>query len=158
MNKSLQRVLSCHVYQGNFVLSSGKRSNWYVDVKAALTDPYVAYTIHCELHNRFPIAYLIASGYGGYGIAVATGESCYVVRGKGQPIGQKPPLGSLVILIDDVYTTGKTFRSLEDLAAINGWSVVGRLVIVNRADQLPDNIVALLSFKRGVWGPGVNLA
>jgi orotate phosphoribosyltransferase len=141
---------------------------YYVDVKAAIGDPYVLRTIVDALVPRcaMAISTVVACGYGGVPIAAAfcdkSGRYLTMIRekpknhGKGGMVdGHVPTKGEFVMLFDDVTTTGQTFREMEKVIAPFGVLVGARVVVVNRGGV--KGIESLTSIKKiephGADGP-----
>ncbi len=134
---------------GDFTLSSGRKSRYYIDIKKASTDPGILKQIAVEIKNKLQQRsisgdYIGCVALGGVPIAVAvsleTSLPLVIVRKetkdygtKGQIIGDPKP-GSSIILVEDVTTTGgsvlKAIKILED----EGLEVRYVLVVVDREE------------------------
>lgn len=135
------------VKKGKFVLTSGKTSNFYVDMKKVLGYPKVSELIcgeFCKLVDKR--ATCVASiGYGGLPLAARVslklGLPLVVVREKPRDHGLKnlidgyvPTEKDKVAIVDDVFTMGtsmlKIIKALEKTKA----KILAGYVVVNRGD------------------------
>ncbi|MEE9611451.1 MAG: orotate phosphoribosyltransferase [Desulfatiglandales bacterium] len=124
---SLKEKIKPHIKTGNFTLSSGKKSKFYVDIKKASTDPDILKEIAEEM------AALIGSqkpdtiaGMAVGGIPIATALSLetkvpfIMVRKESKEHGTLSKIegtfspGAKVVVVEDVTTTGGSA-----LAAVN---------------------------------------
>ena len=128
---------------GDFTLASGAKSDVYIDVKRAWTDPARLELLAAALAPRVGSTDRLAGmELGAVPLLVATAlrtRHPYVVlrkaskeHGTRQPFEGEIPPGSRVLLIEDVSTTGgSTLRSIEIVR--NAGGVVDRaLVVVDR--------------------------
>ncbi len=128
---------------GDFTLTSGEKSDVYIDVKRAWTDPGRLATIAHALALRVGSEERLAGmELGAVPLVVATALETrrpYVVlrkaakeHGTKQAFEGEIPAGSRVLLIEDVSTTGgSSIRSVEIVRAAGG--IVDRaLVVVDR--------------------------
>ncbi len=115
------------VEYGEFVLASGAKSSYYLDVKSALVNPAVLKAIGQEIAGMASFDVVAGVAVGGVPIAVATslasGEPYAIIRagekshGKaGRIIGKVA--GKRVLLVEDVTTSGgSVIRGIEALRA-----------------------------------------
>ncbi|MDS0256109.1 orotate phosphoribosyltransferase [Thermoplasmatales archaeon AK] len=116
---------------GDFVLTSGKKSNYYVDIKDAATDPEVLKRIASALVPRIASSFIAGVELGAVPILVATALTAnlrYIIIRKERKHGTGKlnigdiPAGQEVEIIEDVVTTGnsvlKAARFLRDNGAI----------------------------------------
>ncbi len=141
---------------GDFVLSSGKRSNVYVDVKQAITKPGTLGKIAdlmAEKLGDVDFDRIACIELGGVPIAVAlslrTGRELVIFRKKRKDygtaddrIGEVRP-GDRVVVVEDVVTTGKSAKSVVDRVEGLGGEVVAILAVVDR-EESDLNVRALL--------------
>ncbi|MDD1720276.1 MAG: orotate phosphoribosyltransferase [Methanoregulaceae archaeon] len=104
------------VVYGDFVLASGARSTYYIDIKTALTDPGILGMIGQEISTRHKGFEAVAGvAVGGIPIAVsvslASGKPYVIIRKEekshgrnGMVIGNPSGLG--ILLVEDVTTSG----------------------------------------------------
>ena len=125
---------------GEFTLTSGEKSDVYIDVKKAWTDPRNLDLLSRALANRVgTVDRLAGMELGAVPLVVATAlrtRHPYVVlrkaakeHGTRQPFEGDITPGLRVLLIEDVTTTGgSTLRSVEIVRAAGG--VVDRVLVV----------------------------
>jgi orotate phosphoribosyltransferase len=139
---------------GEFTLASGEKSDVYVDVKRAWTDPrrldLLARALAAHVGNTDRLA---GMELGAVPLVVATalrtGHPYVILRkaakehGTRQPFEGEIPSGQRVLLIEDVATTGgSSERSVEIVRAAGG--VVDRvLVVVDRESGARERLGAL---------------
>ncbi len=139
---------------GEFTLASGERSDVYVDVKRAWTDPHRLDLLARALEARVGAADRLAGmELGAVPLVVATalrtGHPYVILRkvakehGTRQPFEGEIPAGQRVLLIEDVATTGgSSGRSVEIVRAAGG--VVDRvLVVIDRESGARERLGAL---------------
>lgn len=102
---------------GNFLLSSGKISNYYVDIKSILTKPSVLVPISSEIAHNYKFDMVAGVAVGGIPLAVSisiiTDTPYAIIRSSKKNYGKKDVvIGKVnnknVILVEDVTTTGKS--------------------------------------------------
>lgn len=129
MVKSIAHLLKENgaVEYGEFVLSSGVKSSYYLDVKSAIANPAVLKVIGREIKKIASFDVVAGVAVGGVPIAVATalasGKPYAIIRageklhGKGGQIIGKVG-GLAVLLVEDVTTSGgSVIRGIEVLRA-----------------------------------------
>lgn len=138
--------------KGDFTLTSGKKSNFYVDIKSLMFDCNALRLLSIPLVGSLDIIYPEAESVGGMelgSVPLTTAmalKGCvdhFVVRKQPRNHGTKSQIEGIcrgpVVLVDDVLTTGgslmKTKRIIEDA----GIEVLGAIVVVNREDDLVDD-------------------
>jgi orotate phosphoribosyltransferase len=125
---------------GDFTLASGEKSDVYIDVKRAWTDPKRLDLLARALASRVgTVDRLAGMELGAVPLVVATalrtGHSYVVLRKSAKEHGTRQPYegdispGLRVLLIEDVTTTGgSTLRSVEIVRGAGG--VVDRVLVV----------------------------
>ncbi|HTZ62351.1 MAG TPA: orotate phosphoribosyltransferase [Thermoplasmata archaeon] len=125
---------------GDFTLSSGKKSDVYVDVKKAWPDPRRLETLARALAERAGAEERLAGMELGavplvVAVALRLGRPYVVLRKAVKEHGTKQayegeiPPGSRVLVVEDVTTTGgTTLRSVEIVRSAGG--VVDRVLVV----------------------------
>ncbi|MCX5711550.1 MAG: orotate phosphoribosyltransferase [Candidatus Omnitrophica bacterium] len=144
---------------GNFTLSSGKASKYYLDGRIITLTPEGAYLTAKIILNMIKSRVIDALGGPTMGADPITGAvaalshiekiplKCFIVRkaakehGTGRQIeGPELKSGSKVILVDDVATSGKSL--IEAKAALDKVGVVieSAIVIVDRKEGAKENL------------------
>ncbi len=165
MVKILASLLAVHgaVRRGDFLLASGIRSNVYVDIKSALTDPGVLSAIALEIAGRCSFETVAGVAVGGIPIAVAVslaaGKPYAIVRREekghgtgGRIIGEVAGLPTL--LVEDVTTAGGSVLSAVRILREAGAKVETVITIVDREEGAAGslaaegvNLIALVTLK-----------
>ncbi len=146
---------------GDFVLTSGKRSNYYVDIKDAATIPDILDEISAEIASRITVDKIAGMELGAVPITVAAAvrkKIPYLVLRKERAHGTKKLIigqlseGEEVELIEDVVTTGGSLLKAANLVRENGGIVKKAIVVVDREEggreMLLENGVELQSVVR----------
>jgi orotate phosphoribosyltransferase len=139
---------------GDFTLTSGEKSDVYIDVKKAWTDPArLTMLAHALAAHAGSEERLAGMELGAVPLVVAvaleTGRPYIVLRkaakehGTRQPFEGEIPAGSRILLIEDVTTTGgSTARSVDIVRAAGG--VVDRaLVVLDREHGARERLAAV---------------
>jgi len=139
---------------GEFTLTSGQKSDVYIDVKRAWTDPHRLELLARALASRVGITDRLAGmELGAVPLVVATalrtGHSYVVLRKATKEHGTRQAFegdivpGLHVLLIEDVTTTGgSTLRSVEIVRGAGG--IVDRvLVVVDRESGAAAHLAAV---------------
>ena len=133
------------VKYGSFTLSSGRQSDYYVDMKLAMTEPAVLRMIAKEAAKHVKGATRLAGMELGavplvVAVALETNLPYLIVRkekkgyGTGNKVEGKMNKGDKVVILEDVTTTGAS--SLKAVAAIreSGCLVDKVVVVVDRQE------------------------
>lgn len=139
------RILTTSLIYGDFLLSSGKRSHYYVDKYKFLCDPTLLREVaRALLAKTPPETERIAGVEGGAGLLVTAMSlessipSLIVRKGrKGYGTdnwveGTWEP-GMKVTLVEDVVTTGAQMAAAAQALAAGGFQVIKLLSVVNRS-------------------------
>jgi orotate phosphoribosyltransferase len=130
---------------GEFTLTSGKKSHYYVNVKLAYTDPHVLRTIAQEM-GKFTKGYDRVAGMelGAVPIAVAvsmeTGLPFLMIRKTAREHGTRSRIegtmkpGDKVIVVEDVATTGGSLVQSVEAIRESGGIVDTAVVVVDREE------------------------
>lgn len=138
---------------GKFILSSGKESDYYVNMKMAITDPRILNLIAKIISNQIiedKIDKIAGPALGAVPIATAVSLeskiSMLMVRkekkgyGTSQLIEGNLKEGDSIIVVEDVTTTGnsliKAIKALEE----NGGIIKKAFVIVDRDEGALENL------------------
>ncbi len=144
---------------GDFTLTSGKKSTYYVDIKEACTNPATLSEICEELEKKSIYGTIAGMELGAVplivGISLKTDKPYVIVRKgernhgtKKQIIGNIIP-GSKIDLIEDVVTTGNSLLKTALALRENGAIVDHAVCVVDREsggeDLLKENGIKLES-------------
>jgi orotate phosphoribosyltransferase len=100
---------------GEFTLASGQKSSYYVDVKTAMTDPYLLAAIASSITASLKFDVVAGVAVGGIPLAVATAMVAHkpyvIIRASEKDHGKKNVIiGNVhnknVLLVEDVTTSG----------------------------------------------------
>ena len=142
----LKEELKKFVLRGEFVLSSGKRSDYYFDLKEAFGNPelltYSADKLY-SLVDKKP-DFVASTGLGGTILATAIslrqGINLTLIRGEKKTYGTcnilegyTPKEGEAGIIVDDVFTTGSSILRAMNEVLKCGAHVYGGYVVVRRS-------------------------
>jgi orotate phosphoribosyltransferase len=132
---------------GHFVLTSGKESSYYVDIKQASTNPKVLQEIANEMaslteDNNYELIAGMELGAVPLAVALAlqTQKPYVIIRkekpshGTGKQVIGKAASGQKVLLVEDVATTGGSVIKAIDVLRGEGLTVDKVLVVVDREE------------------------
>ncbi len=134
---------------GEFTLTSGKKSNFYVDVKQASTNPRILKEIAVKMAEHVGDANKIAGmELGAVPLAVAVSLECdlpfLIIRkkerahGTGKLIEGNLDPGDKVLLVEDVTTTGSSVVKAADIIREAQGEVTKAIVVVDREEGALD--------------------
>ncbi|MDI9624087.1 MAG: orotate phosphoribosyltransferase [Methanothermobacter sp.] len=138
---------------GSFILSSGKKSNYYVDIKKAITDPQIldliAELIKVEIKGE-KIDRIAGPALGAVPIATAvslkTKKPLIIIRKEKKEYGTSKLIegsikeGDHVAIVEDVTTTGNSLLRAIKIIEENGGQVKRAFVIVDREEGARENL------------------
>lgn len=151
--------LNCALQKGEFILSSGKKSNYYLDGRLITLSPEGAYLVASLF--LYKLAGLEVEAVGGptlgadpiVGALAALSYlennplSTFIVRKEAKGHGTKrqfegPALhpGARVVVVDDVATTGKAMLEAKQVLDNMQLKTVKALVIVDRLEGAGENL------------------
>ncbi len=141
------------VRRGDFTLSSGEKSTYYIDLKDAYTRPEVMREIIESMMERIrglEIDRIGGMELGAVPIAVAlsmaSGIPFFIVRkekkghGAGKRIEGKLEKNDRILLVEDVATTGGSVASASRAVREAGGACVKALAVVDRLGGAKDNL------------------
>ncbi|UXM85244.1 orotate phosphoribosyltransferase [Methanococcus aeolicus] len=151
----LLKEVEC-VQFGDFTLASGKKSNYYVNIKKATTNPKILKTvaqlinIYIEEDKKNPNLKIAGVELGSVSIATAvsleTEKDLIIIRKKAKDYGTKSKIegtlnnGDTVIMVEDVTTTGgSVIKAIQEVRE-NGGIVDKVFVIVDRNEGAKENL------------------
>lgn len=157
-NKDLIAALkNCGAIQlGEFTLSSGKKSNYYIDIKKASTEPETLRLIGkkaTEIIKSIKVDYVGGVELGGVPIATAvsleSGLPMILIRktskgyGTGGKLIGRLEKGTRVILLEDVTTSGGSVKNAVSSIRDEGGNIDTVITVVDRADGAKENLKSI---------------
>jgi len=141
------------IKRGQFTLSSGKKSDYYVDIKNAITDPQIldliADLIKMDIKDD-EIDKIAGPALGAVPIATAislkTKKPLIIIRkekkeyGTSKLIEGKIKKGEKIAIVEDVTTTGNSLLRAIKVIEENGGRVKRAFVIVDREEGAEENL------------------
>lgn len=142
------RVREAALLEGDFVLSSGKRSRFYVDKYLFSTEPGLLRDLARALSERLPTGVMRLAGvelgavplvaavslYGGLPFCIVRKGAKEYGTGKGIE-GRALEAGEKVALIEDVVTTGSQVLRAAAIMEDTGAEVSGIVAVLDRRDE-----------------------
>ena len=136
---------------GDFTLTSGKMSNYYVDLKAAFTDPALLMRVVEELAPHTEGVHRMAGTELGavpllVALALETSLPYVIIRKEGRVHGTGGAYegevheGDRVLLVEDVATTGGTLRRATELLRGEGALVDLAVCVVDREEGAAEGL------------------
>ncbi|MFQ6012797.1 MAG: orotate phosphoribosyltransferase [Thermoplasmata archaeon] len=136
---------------GAFTLASGKKSPYYVDLKAAFTDPVLLRRVVRRLvPHAAGVQRMAGTELGAVPLLVALAletELPYVIlrkearaHGTGRAYEGDVHPGDRVLLVEDVATTGGTLRRATDLLRGEGAVVERAVCVVDREEGAGESL------------------
>ncbi|RAP46802.1 MAG: orotate phosphoribosyltransferase [Methanosphaera sp. rholeuAM74] len=136
---------------GDFTLSSGKKSDYYVDMKKAITLPEilscVAHLITLDIEGS-DVTKVAGPALGAVPIATATSliskKPMLMIRKQKKSYGTSKQIegelveGDRVVIVEDVTTTGGSLLKAIDVIEDNGGKITKAFVIVDREEGAKD--------------------
>jgi len=128
---------------GDFVLTSGKKSSYYVDIKEAATDPMVLKAISEEIAKKITAGKIAGMELGAVPLIVSVSilkSIPYVILRKSITHGTKKltvgkiDTGETIDMVEDVVTTGNSLLKAVNLIRENGGIVKRAICVVDRMD------------------------
>lgn len=155
------------IKSGDFTLSSGKKSKYYIDIKKASASPRILKQVALEISEKIKqhsikVDYIGCVALGGVPIAVAvsmeTGLPLIIIRKEAKEYGTKGQIvgdfikNSTVLMVEDVATTGGSVLKAIKLLKGEGLIIHQVIVVVDReegaTDALADEGVELIPLVR----------
>ncbi|HEX9907763.1 MAG TPA: orotate phosphoribosyltransferase [Thermoplasmata archaeon] len=164
MEKLLKQMLKDMkvVQTGEFVLSSGKKSNYFVNIKRASTDPKVLREIGKAIAPHVGDCKIAGMALGAVPLTVAvaleTDRPFVMVRKEPKDHGTKDLIegqvqpGDKFVVVEDVATTGASTMRVVNALREKGANVLRAIVVVDREegarDLLTEHGIELISIFR----------
>lgn len=152
-NRLAEKIKDQAVKRGDFTLTSGKKSSFYIDIKKAYTDPHtmnlivegMAEVIKDEHFDR-----IAGMELGGVPIATAlslkTNLPFIIIRKKKRTHGTNSRIegdlknGEKVIMVDDIVTTGGSIKNGIEALKDEGVECKKVIAVVDRLEGASDNL------------------
>ena len=146
INELAQKVRDVALLEGDFILSSGRRSNYYLDKYRIETNPEILAVVADGLTDKIlPETDLLAGPELGAiplvtAVGLKTGINFLLVRKKAKDYGTKNVVeglyekGQKVILIEDVLTTGGQAVTAADSLGELGLEVLKIVCVIDREE------------------------
>ncbi len=138
---------------GKFTLSSGRKSDYYVDMKKAITDPQIlslVAKIITHMISDHQIDKIAGPALGAVPIATAVALhsdiSMLMIRKAQKDYGTSKLIegdlkkGDKVIVVEDVTTTGKSLLKAVKAVIDNGGQIERAFVVVDREEGAVDEL------------------
>jgi orotate phosphoribosyltransferase len=132
------------VQTGDFILASGKKSHYFVNIKRACTDPKILREIAKEMAPHVDQAKVAGMALGAVPLAVAvaleTGMPFVMVRKEPKDHGTKELIegevipGEKFVVVEDVATTGGSTMRVVSALREKGANVSKAVVVVDREE------------------------
>ena len=146
-----QKLVDCGAVKfGDFTLTSGKKSSYYVDLKLASTDPSILKEIAAEFAKLLPenIDFIAGMELGAVPLAAAlsleTGIPYSMIRKSNREHGTgtriEGPSKGRAVLVDDVATTGGSNIESIKMLTDEGVDVSMVLVVVDREEGAAESM------------------
>jgi len=147
----LLREVECIKF-GDFILSSGKRSDYYIDIKKATTNPKVLKLVGEMIADEIKDENVKVAGVELGSVPIATAVSIIsqkpllIVRKKAKDYGTKNKIegelnkGDRVVIVEDVTTTGGSVLKAVKEIRENGGIVDKVFVVVDRMEGAIENL------------------
>jgi orotate phosphoribosyltransferase len=138
---------------GKFTLSSGRESDYYVDMKRAITNPFIleeAAEMVAESIGENKIDKIAGPALGAIplvtAVSIKTGIPMLMIRKSKKDYGTSQLIegdlneGDRVVVLEDVTTTGNSLKDAIDAIQCNGGMVERAFVVVDRAEGALENL------------------
>lgn len=138
---------------GKFTLSSGRESDYYVDMKRAITNPSIlgeAAKLISEEIDKSEVDIIAGPALGAIPIVTAvslyTGKPMIMIRkarkdyGTSQQIEGDLHNGDRVVVLEDVTTTGNSLKDAIQAISDNGGQVIMAFAVVDRMEGALENL------------------
>lgn len=152
---NLIQLLTTHqvIKFGKFTLASGRESDYYVDMKKAITDPQILSQICKIITDKIAgskVNKVAGPALGAVPIATAvslsSGIPMLMIRKSKKGYGTSKLIegdleeGDQVVVVEDVTTTGNSLLNAIDAVNANGGVVVRAFVVVDREEGATRNL------------------
>jgi len=148
----IKRIKETAYLEGDFVLRSGKRSKYYLDKYLFETCPDILKALGAEFarHITDEVTLIAGAELGGVALAAATametGKNWVIIRnskkgyGTGKLIEGKLNKGDVVLLVEDIATTGGQVIEAAKVITEAGAKVKKIVAVIDRKQGAEENI------------------
>jgi len=153
-NELIKRVKETAYLEGDFILRSGKRSKYYLDKYLFETCPDILKALGKEFakHATDDVTLIAGAELGGIALAASTamesGKKWVIIRnskkdyGTGKLIEGKLNKGDVVLLVEDIATTGGQVLEAAKVITEAGATVKKIVAVIDRKQGAGENITA----------------
>ena len=148
----IRRIKETAYLEGDFVLRSGKRSKYYIDKYLFETSPDILKALGEEFarHAAGDVTLIAGAELGGVALAaataMATGKNWIIVRnskkgyGTGKMVEGVLKEGDVVLLVEDIATTGGQVLEAAKIITEAGATVKKIVCVIDRKQGAGENI------------------
>ena len=148
----IQRIKETAYLEGDFTLRSGKKSKYYLDKYLFETCPDILKTLGAEFakHMTDDVTLIAGAELGGVALAaataMATGKNWVIIRnskkgyGTGKMVEGVLKKGDVVLLVEDIATTGGQVLEAAKIIAEAGATVERIVCVIDRRQGAEENI------------------
>jgi len=149
----IKRIKETAYLEGNFVLRSGKRSKYYLDKYLFETCPDILRALGKEFAGRMTddVTLIAGAELGGVALAastaMATGKNWVIIRnskkgyGTGKMVEGVLKAGDVVLLVEDIATTGGQVLEAAKIITEAGATVEKIVCVIDRKQGAEENII-----------------
>jgi orotate phosphoribosyltransferase len=153
-NELIKRVKETAYLEGDFILRSGKRSKYYLDKYLFETCPDILKALGKEFgkHVGDDVTLIAGAELGGVALAAAaameTGRNWVIIRNSKKDYGTsklvegKLNKGDVVLLVEDIATTGGQVLEAAKVITEAGAKVKKIVAVIDRKQGAGENITA----------------
>jgi orotate phosphoribosyltransferase len=153
-NELIKRVKETAYLEGDFILRSGKRSKYYLDKYLFETCPDILKELGKEFakHVGNDVTLIAGAELGGVALAAAaameTGKNWVIIRnskkdyGTGKLVEGKLNKGDVVLLVEDIATTGGQVLEAAKVITEAGATVKKIVAVIDRKQGAGENITS----------------
>jgi len=153
-NDLIKRIKETAYLEGDFVLRSGKRSKYYLDKYLFETCPDILKALGKEFakHVGDDVTLIAGAELGGVALAAATametGKNWVIIRnskkgyGTGKLVEGKLNKGDVVLLVEDIATTGGQVLEAAKVITEAGAKVKKIVAVIDRKQGAGENVTA----------------
>ena len=149
----IKRIKETAYLEGDFVLRSGKKSKYYLDKYLFETCPDILKALGEEFagHMTDDVTLIAGAELGGVALAastaMATGKNWVIIRnskkgyGTGKMVEGISKAGDVVLLVEDIATTGGQVLEAAKVITETGATVKKIVCVIDRRQGAEENII-----------------